>query len=375
MIKMQNYRIMHAKQNMYLGPTETFVHARVLNPVCTRPVPVMTDQVTAPYEGAKEIKVYKLAALNPLLQRIILAIGYRFHWNAYYFEILRRLRPQLIHAHFSGAGEDCLLSARILNIPLVVNFYGIETNYHIQDSVWIARYQRIYDNSDGLICSSNHMKAEMIKSGCPEKKIHVVRCGVDTDFFTGEVTKWKRGEPLLILSIARLHPEKGLANLLLACSLLKEHGFANWQLSMVGNGPLESQLRKQVISLGIEEQVIFLGNKTPTGTLNALRNAHLLILPSLKETQGIVLQEAQASCTPVIASNTGGIPEGVVDGSTGLLVAPGSPESIALAIDTFVNNPNLLITMGKAGRRFVEEKFSRRAEHEQLSDIYQSYVH
>jgi colanic acid/amylovoran biosynthesis glycosyltransferase len=372
--RMNTYHVVHVKQNMYLSPTETFVHARVLNPICARPVPVMTDQVRNPYDQAKEITFYELATLHSFLQRTVQAVDYRLHWNAYYFEILRHLRPQLIHAHFSGAGEECLWSAKVLKLPLLVNFYGVETNYHIHEAGWSARYQRIYEGADALICSSDHMKVEMVKSGCPQEKINVVRCGIDTDFFTGDVTEWRPRDTLRLLSIARLHPEKGLSNLLRACLLLNQNGFNRWKLEIIGLGPAELQLKQMANSLGLEKQVEFLGHKTPADVREKLRIAHIMILPSLKETQGVVLQEAQATCTPIIASDVGGIPEGVLDGTTGILVHSNSPVAIAVAIETFIKNPLLLIKMGNAGRRFVEKKFSRKVEYEELSSIYYSLL-
>jgi colanic acid/amylovoran biosynthesis glycosyltransferase len=368
------FRVLHIKQQNYLSPSETFVHARVLNPICQRPVPVITHQVAPEYRGCEEIRFYELNSLHPLRRRVELAIDYRIHWYPFYFQVIQKLRPQVIHAHFSGAGEACLWTAKWLRIPLIINFYGIETKYHVHDPRWIPRYKRMYAGANAFICSSDVMKNDMVSSGCPSEKIAVIRCGVDTDFFCGEPTPWESGQTLRLLSIARLHPEKGLNFLLEACQLLDASGFRNWQLNIIGIGPGESELKQQAIDHGIRDRVNFLGRRSWQEIVAELRQSHLMILPSLKETQGVVLQEAQATRTPVIASNTGGIPEGVLNGETGFLIEPGSPGAITEKVKIFAESPELLLKMGKAGRQFVQEQFSRQVEYQRLEDVYRRMI-
>lgn len=371
---MEKIRVLHIKQNGYLAPSETFVHTRVLNPICARPIPIITDRLDPSYLQNGEMEFYEIASLNVFVQRIILALSYRLHWNAYYFEMLRRLRPQLIHAHFSGAGEDCLWSAQWLKIPLLINFYGIETKYHIHNPAWLPRYQRLYKMADGFICSSDHMKDEMNASGCPAEKISVVRCGIDLELFSGDPTALKKNDALRLLSIARLHPEKGLAYLLRACKLLTDKNLINWELKIIGVGPLFDELTGLTRELGLEQQVLFMGKQSSQQIVTELRQAHLMILPSLKETQGVVLAESQAACTPVIASNVGGIPESLVNGETGFLVEPESPQALFEKLQYFIQNPQELQRMGRAGRDFVEKNFSRETEYTRLAGIYKNHI-
>ena len=368
------FRVLHVKQPNYLPPSEPFVHARVLNPTCQRPVPVITHQVAPEYRGIKEIQFYELNRLHPIRRRIELAIDYRVHWYPYYYQVIRNLRPQLIHAHFSGAGEACLGIASHLRIPLIISFYGVETKYHIYDPKWIPRYRRMYAQANAFICLSNAMKNDMVSSGCPTEKITVIRLGVDTDLFCGEVTPWEPGQPLRLLSIARLHPEKGLNYLLEACRLLNASGFSRWQLNIIGIGPCEPELKQQAIDCGIQDQVSFLGRQSPQEIVTELRQSHLMILPSLKETQGVVLQEAQATCTPVIATRVGGISEGIKDGGTGFLIEPKSASAIAQKIQQFIVSPDIFWKLGHAGRHFLEEHFSRQAEYESLATMYREAI-
>jgi glycosyltransferase involved in cell wall biosynthesis len=76
----------------------------------------------------------------------------------------------------------------------------------------------------------------------------------------------------------------------------------------------------------------------------------------------------------VISTLVGGIPEGVRDGQTGILVPPRDPLALAQAILTFVKNPQLIAEMGISGRRFVQDKFSRREEYRQLAELYRQVI-
>ncbi|MGB0383501.1 MAG: glycosyltransferase family 4 protein [Ardenticatenaceae bacterium] len=335
---------------------------------------MITDRVSPTHTQDQDIQFYQKQALHYRRRRIEKAIYQHFRWVPYTYQVIRQVRPKLIHAHFGKAGEGCLWSARWLHVPLIVNFYGIETNRQIHDPVWLGRYRRLYAQANAFICSSNAMKEAMVVSGCPSEKITIIRCGVDTDFFCGDVTPWQRGQPLRLLSIARWHPDKGLRYLLEACRLLNMNGMNNWQLDLIGFGPLEMELKRQAEESGIQEQVHFLGPKSPTEVRAALHRAHLMILPSLKETQGVALQEAQATRTPVIASNIGGIPEGVLDGESGFLIDPQSPQAIMEKINMFLEQPNLFAKMGHAGRRYVTTHFSRQKEYRQLSELYRRVI-
>jgi colanic acid/amylovoran biosynthesis glycosyltransferase len=368
----KNFDVVHVKLPSVL-PTETFVVNRLLNPFCRRPVPVLTDHESSLPEGKNSLVFHSLDKTNRILRRVDAGLQNRLHWSFYFYYLLKIIRPEVIHAHFSGAGEVCAWSAIKLSIPLIVNFYGIEVNYHIHDPYWLPRYQRLYQHASAFICSSDYMRREMIASGCLEEKIHVIRCGIDLELFSGDPVAWDAGSVLRLLCIARLHKEKGINYLLDACSMLNESGFRNWTLDIVGWGDEDAFLRKQILLNGLEKQVRLLGALPPSSVVEALRRAHLMVLPSLKESQGVALQEAQATCTPVITTSVDGIPEGVLDGKTGILVEPSNSIEIFRAINIFIRNPSLLLSMGKLGRRFVENKFSRSAEYYELAEVYRKF--
>lgn len=258
----------------------------------------------------------------------------------------------------------------MLGIPLLVNFYGVETKRFIHEPSTRPRLLRLIAQAQHITCLSQAMVDDLLANGCPPEKLTLIRLGVDMEFFTGTPRTWDTRQTLRLLSIARLHPEKGLEYLLQALHQIKRDGFQNWDLRIIGIGHLEQELKTRADEFGLSGQVKFLGACPPSQVVDELKQAHLMLLPSLQETQGVSLQEAQACYVPVITTTVGGIPEGVRDGQTGILVSPYDPDALAQAILEFVKNPQRITEMGISGRKYVQENFSRQEEYRQLADLY-----
>ncbi len=100
----------------------------------------------------------------------------------------------------------------------------------------------------------------------------------------------------------------------------------------------------------------------------------ILVLPSLNEAVGIVLLEAQSLGVPVVASEVGGIPEMIRDKETGILVGPGEPAALALAIDDLLSDPERLRSMSAAGKNWVKDRFKAESMVNKISGIYQELL-
>jgi glycosyltransferase involved in cell wall biosynthesis len=150
---------------------------------------------------------------------------------------------------------------------------------------------------------------------------------------------------------------KGISHLIHAFGRVVEEE-PGAQLNIVGAGPLRSRLEQEVVSSGLSEKVYFLGALPQTEVRGHLHRARLLVLPSLSEGLGRVLIEAMASRLPVVASEVGGVPDLVRDGTTGFLVPPADDEALAERILWILKNEEAARRMGEEGRRFVEENFT-----------------
>ncbi len=149
---------------------------------------------------------------------------------------------------------------------------------------------------------------------------------------------------------------KGIHHLIRAFQAVhKKHTGA--RLVIAGKGEEEKKLKQLVESLGMNEEVFFVGHLDQHMLSAYIKNATALVLPSLTEGLGRVAIEAHLLERPVIASRVGGIPEIVIDGTTGFLCDPGDEQSLYNAMVKLLDNPGLAERLGKAGKEAVADKF------------------
>jgi glycosyltransferase involved in cell wall biosynthesis len=157
-----------------------------------------------------------------------------------------------------------------------------------------------------------------------------------------------------VLSVARMYPRKRLEDLLEAAAVLKPR-IPRLQVRIVGAGPEFARLRRLHARLRLGDAAVFLG-EVPRSTLAVeYMGAHCFCLPSVQEGFGVVLAEAMAAGLPVVACRAGAVPEVVVDGRTGLLVAPRSPHELAAGLEWVLLDERRRTSLGEEGRRRVED--------------------
>ena len=186
-----------------------------------------------------------------------------------------------------------------------------------------------------IICASSHVsRALTALYNVQPRKLRVISGGIDTGKFRPCETK----KPYF-LYVGRQTAHKGLESLLRAFALISSR-IPNYRLVIVGErleGGISPYLESLAAKLGIKERVLFTGHIDETVLIDLYSKAYAFVLPSLEEAFGLVLLEAMASKTPVIASAVGGILDVVNDGRNGLLIAPNSPEDLANAMYRLVN--------------------------------------
>ncbi|PIR89070.1 MAG: hypothetical protein COU07_03195 [Candidatus Harrisonbacteria bacterium CG10_big_fil_rev_8_21_14_0_10_40_38] len=170
--------------------------------------------------------------------------------------------------------------------------------------------------------------------GFPERKIiDIDTNGVDKERFETELDKNKFRKELnipeqdtVVVNIGRLVEQKGQSVLIDAAKKILEKQ-KDFSFVIVGDGKLEDNLKKQAKELGIEQKVFFTGSRKDTPDI--LRSSDIFAFPSIWEGQGLILFEAIFSKIPIVASNTGGIPDIIKDNETGVLVEPGNSDELA----------------------------------------------
>lgn len=293
---------------------------------------------------------------------------------------LRSERIDLIHTHLFEPSVVGLQAAVIARTPvrIMTRHYS---DYHTRiDKRWHVRLDQLCTRlSDEVIAVSAHTAQHMIEvEGAPREKVHTVLNGFDVTRVVvpdDEQRAKLRAEfdaegAHLVVTVGRLHPEKGYEHLFRAMPLVRERTDRPLVLLVVGAGPFEHDFRAQVERLGCVREVRFLGHRKDAPSLMAA--ADLFVLPSVAEAFGIALAEALYVGTPVVATRVGGIPEIVDDGVDGVLVQPADSAALAAAIADLLNDPAERTRMAGAGREKVSTRFSFETMVREYESIYEA---
>jgi glycosyltransferase involved in cell wall biosynthesis len=205
---------------------------------------------------------------------------------------------------------------------------------------------------------------DLVSRGIPRHSIRVIYNGVDADRLTPNPDE--RSEKPLFVYLGRLKKYKRVDVVIRAFAQLN---VPEATLEIAGTGDYRAQLEGLVNSLGVNDRVNFLGFISEEEKLHLLRRAWASTLASPKEGWGISNLEAAACATPVIAANSPGIRESVIDGETGFLVPPDDPGAMAAAMRGIVESRDLVNVLGTAGRRFAEKFTWDRAASDTLSHL------
>lgn len=175
-------------------------------------------------------------------------------------------------------------------------------------------------------------------------------------------------EDIVIISTGRIIKDKGFEILLETIIYKKE--WDNTKFLIVGDGNYRDEMEKRILELGMSKYVIFTGYRKDIKYL--LNGSDIFIICTLHETLCNSVIEASDACLPVIATRTGGIPEIVQDEESGFLIEPYSVSGFYDALVLLIENKNLRIKMGKAGKKRIEEIFSEDRIAKKISNIYQN---
>lgn len=280
--------------------------------------------------------------------------------------ILRSLRVDIVHTHLFDPSVVGLIAGTFAKVPVRVMTRHY-SDYHTRiQKKWHTRLDRMCTRlAHSVIAVSRQTKQVMVEEErAPAEKVVVIHNGIDLSRVATpseeEVIQLRRELKLeetvaVIAVVARLHPEKGQEYLFRALPRMLAATGGKLRLLVAGAGPFRGAYEREVSALGVGGAVRFLGFRTDVARI--LAASDVVVLPSVAEAFGLVLAEAMAMRTAVVATRVGGIPELVEDGVTGILVPPASPEALAEAILSLLRDPARRMRLGEAGRSRVVEGF------------------
>lgn len=312
------------------------------------------------------------------------------HWkHARSFRLLYQVQPfvqlkvpveyDVIHAQYGPNGTKAVVLRDIGAIrgPVVTSFRGYDINV-LPGQEGKDLYHLLFTRGDRFTTDSGAMKSKLIELGCLGDRIDIIPSSIDEEFWSQCHRQPGDEDELHIVIAARLVPCKGIDIALNAIDILQRSNPGTAvKLSIAGDGPELAMLKQLSASKG-RENVTFHGWMSQESLRKLFETQDVFVLPSIKsergdeESQGLVLQEAQAAGLPVIASRLGGIPEGLVEGETGFLFEPGNPEDLARVLKDFCCRRKDWPQMNRAARQYATSKFSRDALTGLLEGTYDS---
>ena len=288
-------------------------------------------------------------------------------WRAF-----SRFRPDIIHAHSTKAGLVGRSAAKLAKRPVVFTAHGWAFTEGIAEH---SRYLAIFLEkcaarlSDAIICVSEYDRQLALRVGVGNASLLMrIRNGVPEVSVEYRSNRLKLGE-LRIICVARLDAQKDHALLLDAVALIKD---IPWILELIGDGPFAQDLKRKTRDLGLDDRVKFTGlcNDVPL----RLAGSDIFVLASGWEGLPLSILEAMRAGLPVVASDVGGVSESVSDNVTGFLVAKGDKVALANRIRRLLNDADLRLKMGLAGRAAYEREFAFDVMYERTQQVYEEVL-
>lgn len=283
-------------------------------------------------------------------------------------QLLAGIRPDLIHAHSSKAGLIGRISARILGTPSVFTAHG----WAFTQGTSLARkaiaipseYIGGRVGSAVIAVSENDYALAQKYRICRRSRLFMISNAVKTAAKIAD----PGASPPIIISVARLAPPKDpvlILKALAGCS-------GDFRLWLVGDGPLRAETEREAERLGLTSRTVFWG--TRTDVVDLLAQAQMFVLASDYEGLPISILEAMSAGLPVIASKVGGVSELVIQGETGIQVAPKSVVELRNALQHFILDPESRRKAADLGRARAVMCFSMEQMVSKTMSVYDTVL-
>ncbi len=294
------------------------------------------------------------------------------------YRALAAFDPDVVHVNMPGpySAQMGLLAplARLAGARVVVT-------EHLPMVPWLWKRGLVKRIAVGFVDAAVTMtraNAELLvrRQGFPRQRVRVVENGVPANFGRREWDRNVRAElgieaaAVAFVFVGNLIPYKGLQRVIEALSRLS----SPWRLVVAGAGPDAEPARELATRLEVSDRVAFLGRCSSEQVERVIAACDVLVLPSAVEGLPYVILEAMACAKPVVSTRVFGIPEAVVEGETGLLVAPDDVDGLAQALRTLAADPARRERMGRAGRERFEARFTLERQIRTLSALYRELV-
>lgn len=335
-----------------------------------------------------ELKIICSQAIGPLAEAFkdydveLIPIGqikHPFHWESIQkvSAIIKSFQPHIIHgAVFEGVAM-ALVAGTLSKVPIRIGEETSDPRNRSKKADWLLKFLSLW--ADRMVAISpdvaNYLKN---RAKIASHKVVTITNGIEVPpiIADDELESWRTRlglspSDIVIGSVGRLLDEhKRFSDLLQAMALLVTN--KSVKLLIVGGGKDEVYLKDLTKKLGLTDQVVFTGFQENTHIFYNLMD--VFCIASSREGFGLVAAEAMMHCLPVIATKVGGLQNIVVEGETGFLVDPYSPDQIAEKLKVLINEPRLRDEFGKNGYQRAKINYSVVRYCNEIEDLYRQLL-
>src|SRR5882762_3162302 len=309
--------------------------------------------------------------VHRLLEKLPLKLDY-FREVRRVRDLVTAIRPAFVHAHYaSGYGT---LGRLIGFHPYIVSVWGSDV-YEFPNRSPLHRWllKRNLAAVDYLCSTSRDMARETGKY--TSKPVLITPFGVDCEVFSPRRDSVSEEKEFVVGTVRSMERSYGIDILLKAFKLLTDrHPSSPCRLVIVGGGTLEAEYKRLAQRLGLGRRVHFAGRVTHDRVPEYLRSFSVFVALSRWESFGVAVLEASSCGIPVVVTNVGGLPEVVVDGTTGIVVPPKDEGAAAQALEALLLAPSLRERMGRAGQRWVQQSCRWDENARIMEDLYERVI-
>ncbi len=284
--------------------------------------------------------------------------------------IIRNKGVSIINTHSSRDSWIGSIAGRMSGVPVI-------RTRHISSDLKGSKLTRLVYNrlADAIITTGNFVKDKLVSDvGVDPGRVYPIPTGVDAERYAdgdGSVVREELGIALdeTVLGVAAvLRSWKGHHYLVKAMPEILA-GFPRTRLVLAGEGPMRESIVDLVRDLGLGDRVMLAGHREDIANVVQAFDISLLVSYASEGVPQFLLQ-SMAAGKPVIGARTGGIPEVIKDGVNGILVEPKNPAEIAGTVKAMLNDRDMMVRMGAAGRAMVAENFTREGMLDKLEALY-----
>lgn len=289
-----------------------------------------------------------------------------------------RFRPDVMHVHWWFPGGLAVWPGSAQGIPWVLTSHG--TDLFLLDRFPAARAVAgpIFRRATEVTVISSPLVPRAERLGVGTDRITVIPMPLTESVFGSPANAQDR-DPGHVLFVGRLVERKGVEFAIRALKVLTERG-RDLTFSIVGDGPEREALERLTDALDLRHRVGFVGALPPQEVARWYRRAAVLVFPTVtdwkgeQEGFGMVLVEAMRAGLPIVASRSGGIPDVIRDGDTGVLVAERDVDGLAEAIEGLIGDADRRTALAAAAQRDVQARFAPASIAERFEAVYRRAV-